>query len=384
MLNLTIKNIFHKKARSILTIMGIVIAMQLYIVLSGIMNAYDKDMQKQVSSMAGKVFVQANNGGTNSMLPIQSFISESDSNKLLLLDGIDRERSTKILYNEVLPSPAPNTPPSVMIVGIEPSKENVYYGNIKVNGKSSNIYDNSIILGASAADWAKREYNVTLNEKITLKGEKFKIVGILPSINTMVDGSIIMPIKTAQDLYSKNNLVNSIIITATKTDEVEKLASTINKYNNKVSASTSKEIQKTADEMLTGQRAFFAMINNTIVFVAIFMVMIIMIMAIHERKKEIGTLKAMGASYKDILVMVISESTIFGIVGGIIALPASVLFTWVIFGATKTDIATIFTYNNPKDWPMIIVVTLLIGIISGIIPAISARKVNPLESIRYE
>lgn len=384
MLNLTIKNIFYKKTRSILTIMGIVIAMQLYIVLSGIMNAYDKDMQKQVSSMAGKVFVQAKTGGSNSMLPIQSFIAESDSQKLFTLEGIDVKRSTSILYNEVLPAQAPNMPPAVLVAGIEKGKENVFYGNIKLVGKSTNIKDNDIILGASAAEWAKNEKNAGLNDELTLKDKEFNIVGILPSINTVVDSSVIMPIKTAQELYSKNNLVNAIIITAEKADKVEQLARRINDYNNKVSASTSKEIQKTADEMLTGQRAFFAMINNTIVFVAIFMVMIIMVMAIHERKKEIGTLKAIGASYKNILTMVISESTILGIIGGIIALPASILFTWIIFGTSETDLNTIFTYNNPKYWPTILIVTILIGIISGIIPAISARRVNPLESIRYE
>jgi putative ABC transport system permease protein len=383
MLNLTIKNIFYKKTRSILTIMGIVIAMQLYIVLTGVMNAYDKDMQKQVASMAGKVFVQAKTEGIASMLPMQNVINETDADEIKKLDGIDINNTTKILYNEVIPAMAPNMPPSIFVVGVEQGKESTYFGNVEVEGKNTTTNTNDVILGASAASWALSEHKAKLNDTFKLNGKEFRIVGILPSINISVDSSIIMPIKTVQDLYNKNNVVNAIMITATHADKVEDLAKEINKSNDKVIASTSKEVQKSADEMLKGQRGFFAMINGTIIFVAIFMVMIIMIMAIHERKKEIGTLKAIGASYHKILFMVMSESTILSVIGGVIALPVSIIFSWVVSGRSS-DIDTLLTFNDPKNWPMILIVTIIIGIISGILPALSARRVNPLESIRYE
>jgi putative ABC transport system permease protein len=383
MLNLTIKNIFYKKTRSILTILGIVIAMQLYIVLSGVMNAYDKDMQKQVASMAGKIFVQAKTEGNASMLPMQNVINESDANKIEELDGIDINNTTKILYNEVIAALAPNMPPAVFVSGVEEGKERTYFGNVEVKGKNTLSNANDVILGASAAMWASQEHNAKLNDTFTLKDREFKIVGILPSINTAIDSSIIMPLKTAQELYNKEGNVNAIMITVSHADKVDAIAKNINKSNNKVIASTSKEMQKAADEMLKGQRGFFAMINGTIIFVAIFMVMIIMIMAIHERKKEIGTLKAIGASYHKILFMVMSESTILSVIGGVIALPVSIIFSWVVSGRSS-DIDTLLTFNDPKNWPMILIVTIIIGIISGILPALSARKVNPLESIRYE
>jgi putative ABC transport system permease protein len=198
-----------------------------------------------------------------------------------------------------------------------------------------------------------------------------------------IDSSIVMPLKTTQNLYNKQGIVNALIITATKADKTDDLAKLIEKTDDSVIASTSKEVQKSADQMLAGQRGFFDMINGTIIFVAIFMVMIIMIMAIHERKKEIGTLKAIGALYSKILFMVMSEGTILSIIGGLIALPTSILFSWVV-GGRPSDLETLLTFNDPADWPMILVVTIIIGVISGILPALSARKVNPLESIRYE
>jgi putative ABC transport system permease protein len=383
MLNLTIKNIMYKKTRSILTILGIVIAMQLYIVLSGIMNAYDKDMQKQVASMAGKIFVQAKTEGTASMLPMQNVINESIANKLEQLEGIDASLTTKILYNEVIAAQAPNMPPLVFVAGVEKGKEESYFGNLDVEGKDTNSKDNDVILGATAALWAEQEQKVKLNDTITLNGEKFTVVGILPPINMSIDSTIVMPLKTAQNLYNKQGIVNALMITATKVDKIDDLAKLIEKTDDSVIASTSKEVQKSADQMLAGQRGFFDMINGTIIFVAIFMVMIIMIMAIHERKKEIGTLKAIGASYSKVLFMVMAESTILSVIGGLIALPTSILFSWVV-GGRPSDLETLLTFNDPADWPMILVVTIIIGVVSGILPALSARKVNPLESIRYE
>jgi putative ABC transport system permease protein len=333
--------------------------------------------------MAGKVLVQAKTEGTASMLPMQNVISESDADKIEKLDGVDISNTTKIIYNEVIAAMAPNMPPSILVAGVEQGKENVYYGNVEVDGKDSTANLNDVILGFNASKWASQEHKAKLNDTFILNGKEFKIAGILPSINTVIDSSIIMPLKSAQDLYNKTNLINAIMITATKADKVDELANSINESNNNVTASTSKEVQKSADEMLAGQRGFFAMINGTIIFVAIFMVMIIMIMAIHERKKEIGTLKAIGASYHKILFMVISESTVLSVIGGLIALPVSIIFSWIVSGRPN-DLEALLVYNDPKTWPMILFVTILIGVFSGILPALSARKVNPLESIRYE
>ncbi len=381
MFNLSIKNIFYKKTRSLLTIMGIVIAMQLYIVLSGIMNAYEKDIQKQVSSMAGKVFVQLKTEGNASMLPIQNVIDEKDADFIEGLDGIDKDATTKVLYNEVVAASAPNLPPTVFVAGIEQGKEEAYFGKIEVEGKSKIASSNEIILGSTAAWWADSEQNAKLNDKITLGGKKFTIVGILPSVNTTIDSAIIMSLETAQELYGKNDLVNAVIVTAKEADRVDELAKAITDSNDKLLASTSEELKGIADDMLSGQRMFFALINDTIVFVAIFMVMIMMIMAINERKKEIGTLKAIGASYPKILFMVMSESVVLSTIGGLLALPLSLIFTFAIAGE---DFETLLTYNDPKAWPMILFVTIIIGLFSGIIPALSTRKINPLESIRYE
>ena len=123
MISIAFKNVWKRKTRSILTILGILVAMQLYIILSSVMNSYERDMQKQVSGMAGRIMVQVKSEGGESFFPLDNVIKESDANSVLSINGIDSDRSSSILFQSVIPSSIPNTPPSELAVGIEPGKE---------------------------------------------------------------------------------------------------------------------------------------------------------------------------------------------------------------------------------------------------------------------
>jgi putative ABC transport system permease protein len=375
MLEMALKNIWGRKTRSILTIMGIVVAMQLYIILSTIMSSYEKDLNKQIAEMAGKVTVQAKTDGTASFYVFDTVIKESDAEKILSLKEIDSQLSSPMLFQSIEAPAAPNMPPAVLAVGLESGKEKAYFGNTGIKGSNRLTGDHEVILGSAAATWADTNYKAELGGSITIKGEKFKIVGILSTVTAVLDSSVIMPLATAQDIYTRPGVVSELILTAKNADKVEELAKEVESLNPKLAASTSKEMRKSVDDMLGGQRMFFGMINDTIVVVAAFIIMIVMVMAVHERKKEIGTLKALGASKFKILRIIVTESLTLSIIGGLLALPASVLFVRLLFG---------YWYLETSQWGYVLIVAAILGIVSGLFPAWSAQRVNPLESLRYE
>ncbi len=375
MIEMAFKNIWGRKVRSIMTILGIIIAMQLFIVLSSIMNSYEKDVQKQISGMAGRIMVQAKSDDGARLVPLENVIKEKDAQAVESIDNVDTQRSSMILFQSIVATNTPNMPPAVMAVGIEPGKEEAYFGNIKFDGQKSLRDDHDVILGASAAVWAEKEHKAKLGDNIKVKGETFKVIGILPSITSVVDSSFIIPLTTAQDIFVRPGVVSAVMLTAQNADEVDEIAENVTKTNSKLTASTSNEVKKSADEMLAGQRMFFAMINNTIVVVSAFIIMIVMVMAVFERKKEIGTLKAIGASRFKILKMIVTESLVLSMIGGLLALPTSLVFTWVISKSW---------YFDPQQWLQTVIVVAILGVLSGLLPAWSAQRVNPLESLRYE
>ncbi|WP_199613603.1 ABC transporter permease [Paenibacillus alkalitolerans] len=370
MWELALKNVKFRKTRSLLTVLGILAAIQLYVVMSSLMDVFEKDIQSQISGMAGRIVVEYKSEGIN-FPPLDTVIKEDSAVQILRMSGIDLTRSSALLFQTIIPAPGPNMPPSVLAVGVEPGKESAYFGDIDVEGERRLENDHSVILGADAAE----HYGVNLGDSITLRDETFTVIGMFAETNWLIDGSFVLPLKTAQDIFVRPALVSAIMITAAKADEARALADQINAGDPKLKASTSAELAKNAEKLLEAQRTFFTMINNTAIIIAILIVNIVMVMSIFERRKEIGTLKAVGASGRKIIGAVLAESLSLSLLGGILALPVSIVLNGLMFEEWVLD---------PAKWLETVAVSALVGLLAALWPAWSAQRVNPLESLRYE
>ena len=376
MIYLAFNNILKRKTRSILTILGILSVMLLYIVITDIMHTYEKDLQSQLSAMAGRIIVQTKNDSeAGSFYSLDATIKESDAKDILALNNIDAQKSTRVFYQSLVENWKPNLPPTVLCAGIEPGKEEAYFGGTDISGVKLLSGDHDVILGSYAALYFETEQGAKLGDTINIKNIDFKIVGILSDISSVINNSMIMPLQTAQDMFVRPGLISSVIVTSRTVTQTDGLAKEIESKYPKLMAATTKQLKKGVDEMLSELRDFMAMISNTIIVVAVFIIMIVMVMAVHERKKEIGTLKAIGASGPKILGMIIIESLTLSLIGGLLALPVSVPFEQMITSEVFTDITI---------WAHTLIITVILGVVSALWPAWTALRINPLESLRYE
>ncbi|MEK6813083.1 MAG: FtsX-like permease family protein, partial [Nanoarchaeota archaeon] len=104
-----------------------------------------------------------------------------------------------------------------------------------------------------------------------------------------------------------------------------------------------------------------------------------------ERTKELGVFKAVGARNRDIMGIVVLESGMLSLLGGIIG---AALGSGVALVAGKVVAAAGYAAFRPLvTWQLILGVllfSLLIGIIAGIFPAYQASKLRPVDALRYE
>lgn len=108
-------------------------------------------------------------------------------------------------------------------------------------------------------------------------------------------------------------------------------------------------------------------------------IMNIMLASILERTKEIGIMKAIGATKQDIILQFLSESILISLSGGIIGCLLGIIAAYIL--ELATDIDTIITLGSIL---LSFFVATLIGLIFGVLPAKAAANKNPIEAIRHE
>ena len=171
-----------------------------------------------------------------------------------------------------------------------------------------------------------------------------------------------------------------------KVDDVSRAAetaSTIDKLFENSSAETKTATEKAVAQSFANQVGDIGAIMTDIAVVVLFMILLItasqMALAVRERTKELAALKAMGFGDGLILNLVLAESLLVALVGGLVGLG----FAWLIAraGDPTGGFLPIFLLKN-QDLILGIVLAVLLGLLAGALPAISAMRLRITDALR--
>ena len=161
---------------------------------------------------------------------------------------------------------------------------------------------------------------------------------------------------------------------------------------------------KGKDFSVTSPRAFQERITTTLNSMSLFLAAIAaislivgavgisntMFTSVLEKTKEIGIMKAIGAKNRDILMIFLLNSGLLGLVGGIGGVILGVLGSSLISSLSDTSSASIgrlslsSTYFSPQLIIGAFLLSMIIGMIAGVIPAYRASRLKPVDALRYE
>jgi len=334
-------------------------------------------------------------------------ISDTIINKNNVINNITsiysiKAHSERIIINSMIAN-AKGTY-GAQLVGIDPEKEkNVteIFEHLTKGDYFTRLKRNPAVIGEKLA----KKMHLKLNSKVIVTFQNttgdlinaaFRIEGIYKTQNTAFDAANVFVRKN--DLAKISGLnpgnIHEIAIVAKSLDEVKNIANILKQKDKVNKTETWSEISPElgyAQEMMTT----FLLIFMLIVLMALsFGIINSMLMAVLERKKELGMLMAVGMKKKKLFAM-ISLETIFLTM---IAVPAGLLLSYlsieyyaehgidlshVASGLESLGIgATIFTYIPSNMYFYIALLTLVIAIASSLFPARQAMKLNPAEAIK--
>jgi len=235
-----------------------------------------------------------------------------------------------------------------------------------------------------------------IGKEVRLYGRRFNVIGVLKKegaglFGNSKDSAVFLPVNVVRRVYGDNNkstFPQIIIKPAEGVDNAEFIAVLTQQLRNyralkpdEVNNFFVNQLQGFADliDNITGQMNLIGLIiSGFSLLVGGFGIANIMFVSVKERTNLIGIQKSLGAKNKFILFQFLFEAVILAVIGGLIGL----FLVWVV-----SIVASQFTGDFEfvlSPWNMFLgtIVSAIIGLIAGIIPAISASKLDPVEAIR--
>jgi putative ABC transport system permease protein len=379
MIDIAFKNLWARKTRSLLTILGVAVCVMLYLFMAGTAAMVEGNLEKEMAKYVGQIYVKSPAVSIQSSgveFPPASSVIDSETAKHILDEtpGIDKERSIPILFKALTKEAYPNGP-RILAVGLPAGKEDVYIAQVKAAAGSSHLKSDTAaeaVLGKAAAESFKAEVGKT----ITIGGEDTLVRGVLEKSEIMaIDYTVLIPLDYAQHLFRQPDSVSVVLLSANSVGEVETVADAVSTRFPNLETMSQKEMANNMDAMLAGMLTWFSGINAIAILVAIVVILVVMVMAVSERTREIGTLRAIGARKWIVLRLIIQESFVLSLIGGILGVPFCYLMNAILYKDIFLEAGTI---------PQGIAVAVVAGIVGGIYPAWRATRVNPLEALRHE
>ena len=394
--NLSYRNIRHRGRRSWLTVIGVFIGIAAVVALVSLSQGLQNSVEDEFQSIgSNKLFVNPgqsaqSSGGSRKLV-------EEDLNAVMNTRGVDEAagalfRTTRISYD--------NEQVFAVVLGMPTDQKEIVETSWAIEidkGRNIRPTDTSnIVIGSSIAGSTFDE-DPRLRSQLSINGEEFRVVGIMkPTGDPSIDGSVVMPIPRSREVLETDedtyDWIFARIQSGFQADEVKdnvedslRQSRDVEEGNEDFTVSTSEDLIQSFQSILGVVRGVVIGIASISLLVGAVGIMNTMYTSVTERTREIGVMKAIGATKRQILTIFLMESGIIGLFGGLLGLLAGLgLSKLASIAATNFAQIPINPYVSVELVAGALGFAFVLGMISGVLPAVKASNLEPAEALRYE
>lgn len=388
------------KMRSLLTMLGIIIGVGAVIAMVSIGMGVRNNIQQSIASLGSNMLIvmpgAENRTGVRGGAGSKTTLEDEDADAIKAkIGGIDNVSAMVSGSYQVVFG---NSNWKTSVQGVSPD-----YMDIRSLEVESGIFitehdmvkrNRVAVIGSTVSENLFGGSN-PVGQNIRINNQPFKIIGVLKkkgqsSMGQDQDDVIIVPMTTAQERMLGINYVHSINVQVSSPDimdEVQEDIETLLRQRHHIAKGQEDDFNvrnlTSLMETMDSTTAMITMLLGAVAGISLLVggigIMNIMMVSVTERTREIGIRKALGATFRNIMMQFLIESVVIGIIGGVIG---------IFMGCTLSiAVAEFFNFNT--------VITLLpiavsfsfavgTGLFFGIYPARKAAKLDPIEALRYE
>ncbi len=401
-----LKTLWAVKSRSILSTLGIIIGVMSVLTVASVSLSAQDLILSQVTSFGGDLIGIVPGGSQEDEPPP---IAMGIILTTLSLDDADSLEDVRGLTAIV---PYVNSTRTVSL-----GRESTVTQVIGVNGQLQTLEDFDMasgrfltpedvarfsrvaVLGMTVVDDLGANAQDVIGETIDVKGVRFTVVGVAEEQGSAffqnLDDRVLIPVTTAQRMVAGVDYVNFIrlrVADGASVGQIKEEVTRIMRHNHHIkdpakddfTIASTDQAAETLSNVTGAMQGFLMVVTAIALLVGGINIMNVMFVSVRERRREIGLRKALGANNARILKQFLMESAVMSFAGGLIGALIGVAFSYAV-AIVVTHYGYSWNFFMPLSYLVIaLAIAAGIGMVSGVSPARSASRLDPIEALREE
>lgn len=385
LLSLALKNLLRRKGRTLLTIAGVTIAVAVLFSLLSFSAGYERQLTKEMDNLGFHLLAVPKgcpyeattlilHGGV-----IPKYLSYDDLAKARSTPGVSV--TAPILLQQVVVGGTPH-----IVYGIDPETMVPLKPAWKVHGRYFQANETHVmVIGSTLAE----KENLGPGSVIPFGPgqDRFTIVGVLYPTGSEDDNFHFLPLAEAQRIFRKEGLMTAIAVRSDDVRHIPAIARELELVPD-IQVVTMAQVTGTIMNLVGSARSLLFSIVVIAIIISAAGITNTLLMTMNERTREIGMMKAIGASGYHIGILLLTETIIITTLGGVLGIATAIAGSGIIEAFVRGIVPYAPSGSFGSFDPALIGVCLAfsagLGLLCGLYPAIRSARLSPMEAIRSE
>ena len=387
-----LRNLFRRRARTALCTVGVVVTVMSMVVIGTIVTSYTSNIKTMNTFFTDDIMVVSKSQIVIQAIPLAGGnLLETIQDEVKVIPGVRDTVPLLFLLSMELRGTIEIIPINIT-VGIPPGNWTILTGStpLKVGGRwpSENASD-EILIGSYLADLS----DIAINSTMKIGNHILTVSGIMDTRSTILARMILMPLRTAQEIYHYPMTVSMIVARPEEGVDVEEVAdeieSELNNPNERIRALTNRERNSIIDPLLDEVDMWNLGISGALFVTSVTIIVLVAMINVSERRRDFATLDALGASLTSKVLIVLTEIGFIGLLGSLIGVFLGTVATVTIIGihtnaSIQMLLPNMFNMVSPLLLAEIVAGVVAASCVAGLIPAFVAARASITDVLRAE